>query len=144
MEASSGSVIGGTLIPSLEKELKLTYAMLPRRDGGAFLKRVHVIEPNYASVTISAEGRHASALTERFSSIEGKLPRVAFLLLALTLFLFPSLIFYPLLVQQSIVRWLVSPCTWRKSVMTCSMQQRHWEASYNNQQSLHGMHWDVW
>ena len=42
--------ISGTLIPSLEKEFKLTYAMVPRRDGGAleFLKRVHVIEPNYA------------------------------------------------------------------------------------------------
>ena len=72
--------ISGTLIPSLEKEFKLTYAMVPRRDGGAleFLKRVHVIEPNYESMTISAEGKHASAMIERFSSIEGKLPHVAF------------------------------------------------------------------
>ena len=47
--------ISGTLFPSLEKEFKLTYTMVPRRDGGAleFLKRVHVIEPNYASMSIT-------------------------------------------------------------------------------------------
>ena len=75
--------ISGTLIPSLGKEFKLTYAMVPRRDGGAleFLKRVHVVEPNYASITISAEGKHASTLIERFSSIEGKLPRCFYSLL---------------------------------------------------------------
>ena len=71
--------ISETLFPSLEKEFKLTDSMVPRRDGGAleFLERVHVIEPNYASITISAEGKQASAMVERFSSIEGKLPRVA-------------------------------------------------------------------
>ena len=33
---------------------------------------------NYASITISAENKHASALIERFSKIDGKLPRVAY------------------------------------------------------------------
>ena len=72
--------ISGTLIPSLEKEFKLTYTMVKRRDGGAleFLKRTHLIGQSYSSVTIAAEGRHASALIESFSNIDGKLPRIAF------------------------------------------------------------------
>ena len=55
--------ISEVLIPSLEKEFKLTYTMAPRHQGGTleFLKRVHVVEPNYnyASITISAENKHA-------------------------------------------------------------------------------------
>ena len=54
--------------------------MVKRQDGGAleFLKRNHLIEPGYSSITITAEGKHASALIERFSNIDGKLPRIAF------------------------------------------------------------------
>ena len=72
--------ISSVLIPSLEKEFKLTYAMVKRQDGGSleFLKRNHLIEPGYSSITITAEGKHASAMIERFSNIDGKLPRIAF------------------------------------------------------------------
>ena len=64
----------------MEGEFKLTYTLVKRQDGGSleFLKRTHVVEPNYASITISAEGKHASSLIERFSKVEGKLPRVSF------------------------------------------------------------------
>ena len=74
------SWISDILIPSLEKEFKLTYTMVPRHQGGTleFLKRVHVVEPNYTSITISAENKHASSLIERFSKIDGKIPRVAY------------------------------------------------------------------
>ena len=72
--------ISQSLIPKLEGEFKLTYTLVKRQDGGSleFLKRTHVVEPNYASITISAEGKHASSLIERFSKVEGKLPRVSF------------------------------------------------------------------
>ena len=74
------SWISEILIPSLEKEFKLTHTTIPRHQGGTleFLKRIHVIEPNYASITISAENKHASALIERFSKIDGKPPRAAY------------------------------------------------------------------
>ncbi len=53
---------------------------MKRQDGGAleFLKRTHLIEPSYSSITRSAERKHASALVERFLNIDGKLARVAF------------------------------------------------------------------
>ena len=72
--------ISQSLIPKLEGEFKLTYTLVKRQDGGSleFLKRTHIVEPNYASITISAEGKHASSLIERFSKVEGKLPRVSF------------------------------------------------------------------
>ena len=75
--------ISQSLIPKLEGEFKLTYTMVKRQDGGSLecLKQMHVVvEPNYASITISAEGKHAtsSALFKRCSNIEGKLLRVAF------------------------------------------------------------------
>ena len=74
------SWISDILIPSLEKEFKLTYTMVPSHQGGTleFLKRAHVVEPNYTSITISAENKHASSLIERFSKIDGKIPRVAY------------------------------------------------------------------
>ena len=74
------SWISEILIPSLEKECELTHTTIPRHQGGTleFLKRVHVIEPNYTSITISAENKHASALIERFSKIDGKPPRAAY------------------------------------------------------------------
>ena len=72
--------ISSVLIPSLEKEFKLTYTMVKRQDGGSleFLKRNHLTKPGYSSITITAEGKHASAMIERFSNIDGKLPRIAF------------------------------------------------------------------
>ena len=72
--------ICNVLIPSLQKEFKLTYTMVKRQDGGVleFLKRNHLIEPGSSSITITAEGKHASALIERFPNVDGKLPRIAF------------------------------------------------------------------
>ena len=73
------SWINEVLIPSLHKEFKLTHMTVPRHKGGTleFLKRIHVVEPNYTSITISAENKHASALIERFSKVDGKPPREA-------------------------------------------------------------------
>ena len=143
MEASNGSV---ELIPSLEKEFKLTYAMVPRRDGGAleFVKRVHVIEPNYATITISAEGKHASAMIERFSSIEGKLPRVAFTPCSDSISLSKSDFLSPTRAAEyrSLVGIAMYLAQERNDLQY--VQQRNWQASYNHQQSLHGTHWDVW
>ncbi len=89
--------ISNVLIPSLEKEFKLTYTMVKRQDGGSleFLKRNHLVEPGYSSITITAEGKHASAMIERFSNIDGKLP-VLLLLLLLVLSTCVTLISYPL------------------------------------------------
>ncbi len=58
----------------------LTYTMVKRQGGGSleFLKRNHLIEPGFSSITVTAEGKRASAMIERFSNIDGKLPRIAF------------------------------------------------------------------
>ena len=74
------SWINDILIRSLEKEFKLTYTMVPRHQGGMveFLKRVHVVEPNYTSITISAENKHTNSLIQRLSKIDGKFPRVSY------------------------------------------------------------------
>ena len=72
--------ISDELIPKLETEFKLTYTVVKRQEGGCldFLKRVHIVEPNYESITISSENKHATLLIERYSEIEAKIPRMAF------------------------------------------------------------------
>ena len=72
--------ISGELIPKLESEFKLTYTVVKRQEGGCldFLKRVHIIEPNYESITVFSENKHATLLIERYSEIEAKIPRMAF------------------------------------------------------------------
>ena len=74
------SWISDVLIPSLQKEFELTYTLLKRRTGGMleFLKRMHVIEANYESITVYGELKHAHALIEKYTNIEGKPPRVAY------------------------------------------------------------------
>ena len=53
---------------------------MKRRTGGMleFLKRMHVIEANYESITVYGELKHAHALIEKYTNIEGKPPRVAY------------------------------------------------------------------
>ena len=72
--------ISAELIPKLESEFKLTYTVVKRQEGGCleFLKRSHLIEPNYESITVVSENKHATLLIERYSDIEAKVPRTAF------------------------------------------------------------------
>ena len=72
--------ISSELIPKLESEFKLTYTVVKRQEGGCleFLKRSHLIEPNYESITVVSENKHATLLIERYSEIEAKMPRTAF------------------------------------------------------------------
>ena len=72
--------ISDELIPKLETESKLTYTVVKRQEGGCldFLKRVHIIEPNYESITIFSANKHATLLVERYSEIDAKIPRMAF------------------------------------------------------------------
>ena len=64
--------ISAELIPKLESEFKLTYTVVKRQEGGCleFLKRSHLIEPNYESITIVSENKHATLLIERYSEID--------------------------------------------------------------------------
>ncbi len=74
------SWISDVLVPSLQKEFKLTYTLLRRCTGGMleFLKRM-LVEANYESIAVYGELRHAHALIERCSKlIEGKPPCVAY------------------------------------------------------------------
>ena len=72
--------ISDELIPKLETEFKLTYTVVRRQEGGCldFLKRVHIVEPNFESITIFSENKHATLLVERYSEIEAKIPRTAY------------------------------------------------------------------
>ena len=72
--------ISDVLIPSLQKEFKLTYTLVRRSSGGMleFLKRMHVVEANYDSITVYGEPKHAVALIERYTKLEGRPPRVAY------------------------------------------------------------------
>ena len=74
------SWISDVLIPSLQKEFKLTCTMVRRRTGGMieFLKRMHVAEANYESITVYGELKHAHALIERYTEVEGKPPRCVY------------------------------------------------------------------
>ena len=72
--------IADVLIPSLQKEFKLTYTLVRRHTGGMleFLKRMHVVEPNYEAISVYGEPKHANALIERYTILEGRPPRVAY------------------------------------------------------------------
>ena len=74
------SWISDILIPSLQKEFKLTYSLVKRSSGGMleFLKRMHVVEANYDSITVYGEPKHANALIERYTKLEGRPPRIAY------------------------------------------------------------------
>ena len=73
------SWISDVLIPSLQKEFKLTYTLVRRSSGGMleFLKRMHVVEANYDSTSVYGEPKHAVALIERYTKLEGRPPPVA-------------------------------------------------------------------
>ncbi|CAK9082159.1 unnamed protein product [Durusdinium trenchii] len=71
--------ISSVMIPALKSEFKMSCQYVPRRDGGSFefLKRLHVFEPGYASLKIFPERKHARALFERLSEINGRPPRIS-------------------------------------------------------------------
>ena len=62
------------LIPHLESAFKISYTFAPRHEGGSFefLKRLHVIAPNYESVVIHPEAKHINTMVERFAVANGK------------------------------------------------------------------------
>ena len=67
------------MLEKLQREFRLTYTLVKRREGGEleeFLKRLHIIEPNYESITVCPEPKHSNSLIERFSQLDGKLPKI--------------------------------------------------------------------
>ena len=62
------------LIPGLPAEFKLTHCYVKRHEGGSFefLKRLHVIEPGYISVTLFPEQKHANSLVDKYTKANGK------------------------------------------------------------------------
>ena len=71
--------IQNVLLEKLQREFRLTYTLVKRREGGEleeFLKRLHIIEPNYESITVCPEPKHSNSLIERFSQLDGKLPKI--------------------------------------------------------------------
>ena len=62
------------LIPHLESAFKISYTFVPRHEGGSFefLKRLHVIAPNYESIVIHPEAKHINTMVERFAVANGK------------------------------------------------------------------------
>ena len=62
------------LIPHLESEFKISYTYAPRHEGGSFefLKRLHVIAPNYETIVIHPEAKHVNTMVERFALANGK------------------------------------------------------------------------
>ena len=99
--------ISDVLIPSLQKELKLSYTLVRRSSGGMleFLKRMHVVEANYDSITVYGEPKHAVALIERYTKLEGRPPRVAYTPMSGTLPV-PSSTSTLLLAEPNIDLWL--------------------------------------
>ena len=67
------------LIPHLESTFKISYTFATRQDGGSFefLKRLHVIAPNYESIVIHPEAKHVTTMVERFSKANGKPAKLA-------------------------------------------------------------------
>ena len=62
------------LIPHLESAFKISYTFAPKHEGGSFefLKRLHVIAPNYESIVIHPEAKHINTMVERFAVANGK------------------------------------------------------------------------
>ena len=75
----SESWVTEELIPHLESTFKISYTFAPRQDGGSFefLKRLHVIAPNYESIVIHPEAKHVTTMVERFSAANGKPAKLA-------------------------------------------------------------------
>lgn len=67
-----------TLIPELKKDFKLSHHYVPRKTGGTFdfLKRTHLVEPDYASVTVYPKSKHVNTLVDRFSKADGRMPKL--------------------------------------------------------------------
>ena len=68
-----------TFLPGLESEFRLTSTVVDRQKGGSFefLKRLHVVEPEYAGMTVFSESKHVNTMYERFSKINGKPPKLS-------------------------------------------------------------------
>ena len=71
------SWVTSKLLPGLASEFKLTQCYVKRHEGGSFefLKRLHVIDPGYSSITIYPEPKHVTSMVEKFTKANGKPPR---------------------------------------------------------------------
>ena len=71
--------IKSEFIPVLEKEFKMTYNIEDRQTGGQleFLKRTHVFEPKYDSLTVVPESKYTDTLVKRYTKVNGKAPKLA-------------------------------------------------------------------
>ena len=67
------------LIPHLESTFKISYTFASRHEGGSFefLKRLHVISPNYESIVIHPEAKHVTTMVEHFTIANGKPAKLA-------------------------------------------------------------------
>ena len=65
-------------LPGLEQEFKLSYAFADRASGGSFefLKRLHLVEPEYSRIVVVPESKYVHNLFERFSVANGKSPKL--------------------------------------------------------------------
>ena len=63
-----------TFLPGLEQEFRLTSSVVDRQKGGSFefLKRLHVVEPGYAGMTVFPESKHVHTMYDRFAKANGK------------------------------------------------------------------------
>ena len=66
------------LIPGLTAEFKLTHCYVKRHEGGSFefLKRLHVIEPGYSSITIYPEPKHVKGMVDKYTKANGNPPKL--------------------------------------------------------------------
>ena len=65
-------------LPGLEQEFKLSYAFADRASGGSFefLKRLHLVEPEYSRIVVVPGSKYVHNLFERFSVANGKSPKL--------------------------------------------------------------------
>ena len=71
--------IGDAFLPGLDREFRLTSTVVDRQKGGSFefLKRLHVVEPECAGMTVFSESKHVNTMFERFSKLNGKPPKLS-------------------------------------------------------------------
>ena len=65
-------------LPGLKEEFKLSSTMVDWNSGGSFefLKRFHVVEPQYKEITVYPEEKHIHTMFEKYSKANGKAPKL--------------------------------------------------------------------
>ena len=70
--------ITNVFLPKLKEEFKLSSTVVDWETGGTFefLKRFHVIEPQYKELTVFPEEKHTHAMFEKYTKANGKAPKL--------------------------------------------------------------------